>query len=321
MSTITAGLPLGGLLGAVWLRHRTALLTVLAVLAGVCALLLVSGLYVHAGYRSSGAAACDPSLLECNRVWKDFIRGWGAPLMVGNTVLYLFGGAVGAFVGGPLVAREFEYGTFRFAWTQGAGRSRFTVGGLALAGTVLAGATALVGVVLAWWNEPMARQGGRFSPALFVEGAPALAGRALLAFGCAALAGAVLRRTVVAVGAGLVASVAVTFVAEAMRFHYRTPLEDTVHTLMQTSVDQRWTGSTWFSDPAGNRIGSDALFDLGKGFDDAERLVRDGGYAVHEVYQPADRYWSFQAVEFGWMALLGLAACAGAVWWLRRRAA
>ncbi|MFI6845786.1 hypothetical protein OG535_08950 [Kitasatospora sp. NBC_00085] len=326
MSTITAvtavttGLPRGGVLSAAWLRHRTALLTVLGVLAVGAALLLADGWFLHAAFDRSGAAGCDRSTQSCNELWKVFLREYGTRLTVGANLLYFLGGSVGAFVGGPLLAREFEHGTYRYAWTQGAGRARWTATGLALAGAVLAAGAALLGLAFDWWSAPLAEETGRFSPLLFVGAPLALAGRVLLVFAVSALAGAVLRRTVVAVGIGVGASVATTLVAQSARFHYRAPLEDTVHTLVQPAVDHRWAASTWFTDPSGDRIPMRDFYNLGNGFYDGEKLMRDGGYAVHEIYQPDDRYWAFQLIECGWMTALAVAVCAAAVWWVRRRA-
>ncbi|GAA2796542.1 hypothetical protein RMN57_35620 [Kitasatospora sp. CM 4170] len=309
-----------GVLQASWLRHRSALLTLLGVLAGAAVLLAATGLYIHAGFEDSGAARCDPGAEACARVWKAFLHEYGTPIRVGEALLPFLGGALGAFTGGPLVAREFEHGTFRFAWTQGAGRARWTAAGLALAGAVLGVGSALLGLLLAWWSEPAARQWGRFSPAVFAQSAPSLVGRALFAFGVAALAGAVLRRTVVSVGVGLVVSVAGSFAGEALRFHYLPPLEGVVHSLLEPAADQRWVGSMWFADPAGRRLPDGDFYRLGQDFGGLERLVRDGGYSVHQVYQPGERYWPFQIAESGWMAAVGIAACAAAVWWVRRRA-
>ncbi|WP_030055656.1 MULTISPECIES: ABC transporter permease subunit [Streptomyces] len=320
MSSTTIAPPRSAVLRAAGLRHRPALRTLLGVLAGLILVLAVTGYYVHAGLDRSGAAECDMALRTCNERWKEFRREYGTGLMVGGNVVYFLGGALGAFVGAPLLAREFEHGTVRFAWTQGAGRTRWTVGGLVVVGSTLAVATALTAAVLNWWIAPLAATGGRFAPLVFASAPPALLGRVLLVFALSALAGAVLRRTLVAVGIGVAASVVTTLVAESLRFHYRTPFEDTVHTLAQTSLDHRWEGSFWVTDPAGNRLGLDRLYDLGGDYYGAQKLLSDGGYSLHESYQPADRYWPFQFIEFGWTALLAVALCAAAVWWVRRRA-
>ncbi|MFJ2863658.1 ABC transporter permease subunit [Kitasatospora sp. NPDC087314] len=323
MSAVTAApaaLPRSGAIRAAWLRHRSALRILLGVLAGLTLLLAVTGYFLHAGFERSGAGGCDMATRACNERWKEFLREYGTELTVGGNIVYFLGGAFGAFVGGPLLAREFEHGTVRFAWTQGAGRTRWTVGVLAVVGGVLAAATVPVAAVFSWWIAPMAGESGRFLPLLFSAAPPALVGRVLLVFAVAALAGAVLRRTVVAVGIGVVASVVTTLVAESLRFHYRTPLEDTVHTLAQSSVDHRWEGSVWYADPAGNRLSGGDVYDLGHDYYGAEKLVSEGGYSVHETYQPDGRYWSFQFIELGWMLLLAVALCAATVWWVRRRA-
>ena len=47
---------------------------------------------------------------------------------------------IGAFAGAPVLARELETGTFRFAWTQGFGRWRWALAKLVLLAVVLAAA-------------------------------------------------------------------------------------------------------------------------------------------------------------------------------------
>jgi len=44
---------------------------------------------------------------------------------------------LGIFLGAPVLAREFESGTFRFAWTQGCGRLRWAVSKLVLLAVVI----------------------------------------------------------------------------------------------------------------------------------------------------------------------------------------
>ncbi|MFJ9454746.1 ABC transporter permease subunit [Kitasatospora sp. NPDC101447] len=320
MSSLTLAPPRSAVLRAAGLRHRPALRTLLGVLAGLLLVLAVTGYYVHAGLDRSGAAGCDMALRSCNERWKVFLHGYGPALTVGGNLVYFLGGALGAFVGAPLLAREFEHGTVRFAWTQGAGRTRWTAGGLVLVGGVLAVATAPTAAVLNWWIAPLATHAGRFTPLAFSSAPPALVGRVLLVFTLSALAGAVLRRTVVAVGIGVGASVVTNLVAESLRFHYRTPLEDTVHTLAQGSLDHRWEGGLWATDPAGSRLDLNRLYDLGGDYYGAEKLLGEGGYSLHESYQPDGRYWSFQFVEFGWTTALAVVLGAAAVWWVRRRA-
>ncbi|MEV7022867.1 hypothetical protein [Kitasatospora sp. NPDC093558] len=320
MSATTIAPPRSAVLRAAGLRHRTTLLTLLTVMGVLALVLLLHGWYVHDGLHRVGADSCDPAADACLDRYKTFLHGDGASMLAAEPVVYVLGGAFGAFVGGPLLAREFEHGTVRFAWTQGAGRARWTVGTVTLVGGVLALVAALFGLLLRWWSAPLTLADGQFSPEHFVETWPVMTGRVVATFGAAVLAGAVLRRTLVAVGFGLVVSVALPFVAGSFRFHYRQPLEEPVHAMRTLALDGRWLGEVWYSDPAGNRIPTDEFYRHGNDFAQLQALVRDGGYTAHQVYQPADRFWPFQLIEAGWMLALGIAACAAAVWWVRRRA-
>ncbi|MFE4513199.1 hypothetical protein ACFRMQ_03230 [Kitasatospora sp. NPDC056783] len=319
MSSLSLAPPRSAVLRAAGLRHRPTLVTLFLVMGAVSLALLVHGWYLRAGLERSGATSCDPAADACLERYKRFLREYGTSMEALDMVLHVLGAGFGAFVGGPLLAREFEHGTVRFVWTQGAGRSRWTVGSLVVAGGALAVVAALFGLLLRWWSAPLALMNGRFSPDLFEQTWPVMVGRVVLTFGVAALAGAVLRRTVAAVGIGLGVSVALPFLAESFRFHYRQPLEEPVHSMRAMALDGRWLGEVWYSDPAGNRISTDAFYEHGD-FEQLQALVRDGGYTAHQVYQPADRFWPFEFVEFGWMTALGVAACAAAVWWVRRRA-
>ncbi|MGW2372578.1 MULTISPECIES: hypothetical protein [Kitasatospora] len=321
MSSTTLAPPRSAVLRAAGLRHRPALLTLLAVMGAISLALLLHGWYLHNGLERTGAASCDPATEACRVKFKQFLHQYADSMPMLTAVSYVLGGSFGAFLGGPLLAREFEHGTVRFAWTQGAGRSRWTAGGLAVGGAVLAGVSVPFGLLLHWWIVPSTMASGSFTPESFVQMPPVLAGRVLVAFGTAALAGAVLRRTVIAVGLGLAVSVALPFLAYAVRSDYMAPVEDSTHTLAPLALDDRWLLSVWFSDPAGNRISEGDFYNLGRDNADLQSLVRDGGYTVHEVYQPADRFWPFQWIEFGWTTLLAVALCAAAVWWVRRRAA
>ncbi|MBD0689281.1 ABC transporter permease subunit [Streptomyces sp. CBMA123] len=320
MSSITLAPPRSAVLRAAGLRHRPAVLTLLTVMGAISLALLLHGWYLHTGLDRTGAAGCDPATDVCTAKYKQFTRQYGQSMLPLETVFFVVGGAFGAFLGGPLLAREFEHGTVRFAWTQGAGRTRWTMGGLLVSGGALAVVAALFGVLLRWWSEPLALKGGDFNPQLFILASPVLVGRVLVGFGVAVLAGAVLRRTLIAVGLGLAASVALPFLAQAVRPHYMAPLQDSLHSMTSLPLDDRWVLSAWFSDPAGTRISADDFYNRGDTFAQWQAMVRDGGYTAHEMYQPADRYWPFQFIEAGWTILLAVVLCAAALWWVRRRA-
>ena len=64
-------------------------------------------------------------------------------------------GLIGMFWGAPLVAREFETGTFRLAWTQGVTRTRWLAAKLAVAGAAAIAAGELFTLMVNWWSSPI----------------------------------------------------------------------------------------------------------------------------------------------------------------------
>ena len=61
---------------------------------------------------------------------------------------------IGAFAGAPVLARELETGTFRYAWTQGFGRWRWTLAKLVLLAVVVAAAAGAFSVLFSWYYQP-----------------------------------------------------------------------------------------------------------------------------------------------------------------------
>lgn len=56
------------------------------------------------------------------------------------------------------------------------------------------------------------------------------------------------------------------------------------------------------------------------GTDPVQYLIQHGYHQVTS-YQPDSRYWTFQWIEFGWLAALALLLLAATLWLLRRRPA
>ena len=61
---------------------------------------------------------------------------------------------IGAFVGAPLLARELETGTFRYAWTQGFGRWRWTLAKLVLLAVAVIAAAGAISALFSWYYQP-----------------------------------------------------------------------------------------------------------------------------------------------------------------------
>lgn len=117
-------------------------------------------------------------------------------------------GLIGMFWGAPLVAREFEDGTFRLAWTQSVTRTRWLVVKLAVVGLASMAAAGLLSLVVTWWSGPLDRTDlNQF--ATFDQRGIVPIGYAAFAFALGVLAGALIRRTLPAMFVTLAVFVAV----------------------------------------------------------------------------------------------------------------
>src|SRR5262249_2151912 len=128
-----------------WRQHRAEIYVIVAIFALVAPILIVSGIGLASAYQRLGAAACvgHADLPSCEAIY----RALDAPYaLISNALPWpvnLFPALLAMFVGAPLVAREFEHGTFRTAWTQSVTRLRWFGAklGLVLGGCVLASLT------------------------------------------------------------------------------------------------------------------------------------------------------------------------------------
>ncbi len=91
---------------------------------------------------------------------------------------------IGAFAGAPLLARELETGTFRFAWTQGVGRMRWLIALLVPGALGVVAVTAAFGGLITWFKQPLVESGigQRLHGSTFPATGVAVAGWGLAAF-------------------------------------------------------------------------------------------------------------------------------------------
>ena len=152
-----------------------------------------------------------------------------------------------------MLARELETGTFRYAWTQGFGRWRWTLAKLVPLAVVVAAAAGVFSLLLNWYYQPYFAAGNQtlaltemtpFFPGLFDLRGIGFAAWTLAAFAIGALAGTLIRRVVPAIVATLVAYAALAFAAGGfLRQHYLAPLVTSNLNLPGSAwiISQWWT--------------------------------------------------------------------------------
>lgn len=318
---------LRGLAWVTWRQHRTVLAGVVALLGGFSILLLVTGLAMHRDYSRLGLAHCGdlsgPSCAVPLSIFIDRYQGWAQFL---PRFLEFVPAIVGMFVGAPLVARELESGTFRFAWTQGRHRLRWITIKLAL----LAGALTVIALgfsaVFGWWFAPFEPLMGRMDSGQAYEVVGIVfTARTLFGFALGALLGAVIRRTVPAMAATAAGWLAVAWPSVV----YLRPLIQPPVRVPETAnpiTTGGWVTGSWIQDRAGHHLDPTTLLERAR----ADRIttsaqfdtwLRQHHYRTWVSYQPEDRFWHFQTIEAGAYLILAIILAAAATWWVRRRAA
>jgi len=315
-----------------WRQHRIALAGVAALLGAWAVYLWLAGLQLHHAY--AAATACHPaSSLACGEIISEFNVTYGDPALTAAVLLQTVPALIGAFVGAPVLARELETGTFRYAWTLGISRRRWTLGKLVPLAIAVAAAAGVFSLLFSWFFQPLFADGNNipFTAELFDLRGVALPAWTLAAFAIGALAGMLIRRVVPAIAATLAAWAGLALTAALyLRQHYAVPLRTSNLNVPGSAwiMSQWWTKggkfafANWHDAPASLVRRCSAAGPLGKGSPGTlYQCFAQHGYTQWTSYQPGSRFWPFQWIEGGWLLALSVLLIAATVWLVRRRAA
>jgi hypothetical protein len=316
-----------------WRHHWLTLAGVVAVLGAVAVYLLITGLPMHHAY--AAVAACRPaSSPTCQQVAHDFLSTYVHGVLVTAGLLQAIPVLIGTFAGAPVLAREFETGTFRYAWTQGFGRSRWAVAKLAPLAVAVTVAAAALSLLFSRYYQPIIGAGGGDSPPLaatiFDLRGVALPAWTLAAFAIGALAGTVVRRVVPAISVTLALWIGLAVLTGAyLRPHYEAPVVSTnpnapAGALVLTQGPLR-DGKPASLDTINQTLAPVEvqaltldLFHPGPAtppsFGDPLRYLLQHGYKQFTTYQPGSRFWPFQRIEGSWLLALALILITATVW-------
>lgn len=256
-----------------WRQHRAQLLVTAGLLAALGVMLLIDGLST-ARITADLAGQADLVPIVHDRFAAMFgVIGW----------LPLAPALVGLFWGAPVLAREFERGTHRLAWTQSVSPRRWLAVKLGLLSALVLLAGLAFGAMISTWMSaypPMARDDRFANQGVFVLTGVVPAAWWLFAFWVGVAAGAACRRTMpaVAVTLALVLTPILAMFFYNVRAYYAPP---------ERAVIEPNSGP-------GDMVPTDWLVV------ELEHPGPDGRQVVY--YQPADRYWRFQWTEAGLLA-------------------
>jgi hypothetical protein len=286
----------------------------------------------------ASSLACQNLVNAFNVSATDHVMGNKGP---GGVLLQVLPALIGAFAGAPVLARELETGTFRYAWTQGFGRWRWALAKLLLLALVLAAVTSAFGFLVSWYYQPEFSLGHQSlglyetSPlvTLFSLREVTFPAWTLAAFTIGALAGLLIRRVVPAIVATLAVYAGLAFAtAGTLREHYLTPLVATSLNLPGAST--QWVLSQWSTKDGRFAFADDPPLSLVNQFCASSQGAKSGppgavfaqclaphGYTQWVSYQPSSRFWPFQLIEGGWLLALSVLLIAVTVGLVQRRAA
>jgi hypothetical protein len=191
--------PWPGMLWVTWRQHRGLLISVLAVFTVAMAAMLVYGARIHHDYAI--LRACRPAASPACQGIANYFNStdWhlGNYLQVAVLAAPVL---LSMFAGPPVVARDLENSTYRYAWTQGIGRVRWTVAKIAILGAAVTIAAFAVSQLFTWFFAPflVTEQLTVYTASVFVTHGVCYAAWTLTAFCLGAFLGTLVRRTLAA---------------------------------------------------------------------------------------------------------------------------
>lgn len=255
-----------------------------------------------------------PRVIAIANNCQDLITEWQrrlGPFRYLFVALYVVPALVASYVGGPLFALEFERATHRLAWTQSVSRLRWagTKLGIILAAALIA---ALV-LATAAGSSRVLMGVGSLGTVVHPFDAFDLVGPATVSymvFGVAAAAfiGAWSRRILVAMFAGLLLFGLARVAVHNLRPWYEAPVVVPFESTNQVPRDA-WLISLPAVDREGRAVTAERVNDLLAEYwrtpkftapsatDNDSTFLAEHGVFRRTGYQPADRFWTFQAIE------------------------
>ncbi|HET7018352.1 MAG TPA: ABC transporter permease subunit [Streptosporangiaceae bacterium] len=339
-----------------WRQFRAQAIVAAGALAVVAISLIITAFKVRDRFNSAGIPACHVHH-DCLRVASFYIfqlrndTAYDLSFNLGVLFLYAVPALIGLFWGAPLIAREFETGTFRLVWNQSVGRGKWLAIKLGVVGLATMATVGLFSWLITWWADPidkalaLAGQTApvgeyRIDPLVFGARGIAPIGYAALALALGVTFGVLIRRTLPAMAATLVAFVVVQVAwVNLVRPHLISP--KTASTLLKpTHITQflisgpsravtvvgnwrppgGWVLSNQTVTPAGHPFTGPATSACLSGSPQRCNAWLASKHLRQLItYQPSSRFWTFQWYETGIFLLAAVALTIFCVQRIRHR--
>lgn len=291
-----------------WRQHRRQALATLLGLAVLAAFVLPTGLAMRHAFTRLGLADCVTAAGPgCGTNLDKFTSTYGSLALV-SVLFLILPLMIGLFWGAPVISREVEQGTHRMIWTQGISRRHWALAKAGLLGAAVTVFAAVYGLGLSWWYQPLGQvdlRESRFAEVFFDMQGVAPAGYTLFAVALGLFAGTVLPKVLPAMALTLAGFAGVRVaVALFARPHYLPPVTDDQviagGTGGQGNLAGGWVLAKEVRQADGTFVSSGTVRcpSAAACATDNQLGLGPGAYN-HQIYQPGDRFWTFQWIEAG----------------------
>ncbi|QLQ36506.1 ABC transporter permease subunit [Micromonospora robiginosa] len=320
-----------------WRQFRAQALTAGVGLALFAAFLVFLGLRTRSAYDDNIVGCGSPA--DCSSAAEFFQDQFSTQITLASVLLLVIPVLIGIFWGAPLIARELETGTHRFVWNQSITRTRWLLVKLSFIALTAMAVTGLCSALLTWAASRYDLVlGERFGILFFGSRNIVPVGYALFAFILATLTGMLMRRIVpaMAVSLGIIAVLGIA-VPLFVRPYLQPPIEKTVNFTVDSvrgaklnvadkiqvgySLDNAWVLDSWYPvyDKNGKEIATKDVQECITGDREKDaQCISERDVHFTAVYQPGDRYWTFQWLELGAYVALALILAAVSLGRIRR---
>ncbi|MGW1374053.1 ABC transporter permease [Streptomyces sp. NPDC002446] len=322
-----AGGPLGGLAWLVWRQHRLLLGVLFAGSAAAavwCAVLRGRMASFIDAHHLAGCSLI--SLVPRCEGTQDAVMAFRAAyrpsLQLAELGLTLLPVLIGLFLGAPLIARELETGTHQLVLTQSAGPLRWLAAKLALPALCVLTAVSGLSAVFAWlWQVGGDEVSGSYwySTLGFHSLGPVPVAYSLLGLAVGALAGLLLRRTVVSMAVTLAAMIVLPGAFTLLRPYLLAATTTGYGRGAAVSApDDSWVLEQGYTTGSGARLTEEAMECPPSG--DYDGCLRGHGVTGRFLDQhPVSHHWPLAWIEAGLVVALAAALTAVAFRVMRRR--
>ena len=330
-----------------WRQFRTQTWIIVAALAALGVVLVITARSIADAYTGAGLAGCGSDCTNAIDIFLREVRAGtsGSIYDLATVTMYVVPALIGVFWGAPLIARELEAGTHRLAWNQSVTRARWLATKLAIVGAATASTVGLLSwAVTAWASRIDDATGDLILPGTYGARGIVPVGYALFAFTVGVTLGMLIRRSIAAMAATLaVYAAAVVSMEESIRerlvsaSHLIRPLDlssldtllindldNSMEVLGGTDLSGAWvlsnrtitTTGEVFTGPADPQYcGPQAQL----GQQACEEWVDSLGLRQELTYHPADHFWPLQWAEAGIFIAFAVLLAGFCFWWTRRR--